>query len=209
MIAFAPLTAQERALLLRLARATLNGAVAGEPPPRPRAFAEAAGATLSPPLLERRGAFVTLQRHGRLRGCIGDIVGTAPLCEAVIANTLAAAFRDPRFLPLTADELPGLTLEISALTPLRPVADWSGIEVPRHGVVLTHGHARGGVPAPGRRRAGLGPRKRCSTSSASRPVSNPGPGAAAPASKSSKPKSSARIRRRADPRPGDAVQEAR
>ncbi|MBK7703231.1 MAG: AmmeMemoRadiSam system protein A [bacterium] len=142
MIAFAPLTAQERAFLLRLARATLNGAVGGEPPPRPRAFAEAAGATLSPPLLERRGAFVTLQRHGRLRGCIGDIVGTAPLCEAVIANTLAAAFRDPRFLPLTEDELPGLTLEISALTPLRPVADWSGIEVPRHGVVLTRGNAR-------------------------------------------------------------------
>lgn len=138
----APLTAQERTLLLRLARATLNGAVAGEPPPRPRAFAEAAGTALSTPLLERRGAFVTLQRHGHLRGCIGDVVGTAPLCEAVIANTLAAAFRDPRFLPLTADELPGLTLEISALTPLRPVADWSGIEVPRHGVLLTHGHAR-------------------------------------------------------------------
>ncbi len=142
MSAPAALTAQERSFLLRLARATLDAAVRGEPPPRPRTFAEAAGTALSAPLLERRGAFVTLHRHGRLRGCIGDIQGTAPLGETVVANTLAAAFRDPRFLPLTADELPGLTLEISALTPLRPVADWRRIEVPRHGVVMTCGNAR-------------------------------------------------------------------
>jgi len=142
MNATAPLSAVHRAFLLRLARATLNGAVGGDPPPRPAAFAAAAGTDLGPPLCERRGVFVSLHRFGRLRGCIGDLAGAAPLCEAVVANTLAAAFRDPRFLPLTEDELPGLTLEISALTPLRPVADWSGIEVPRHGVVLTRGNAR-------------------------------------------------------------------
>jgi len=137
-----PLAPPQRAFLLRLARATLNGAVAGEPPPRPAAFAAAAAVDLGPALLERRGVFVTLHRHGRLRGCIGDILGAAPLCEGVVANTLAAAFRDPRFTPLTADELPGLTLEISALTPPRPIADWRGIEVPRHGVLLAHGNAR-------------------------------------------------------------------
>lgn len=142
MNAPAALTARERSLLLRLARATVDAAVRGEPPPLPRAFAAAADTELSGPLLERRGAFVSLHRRGRLRGCIGDIAGTAPLCEAVVANALAAAFRDPRFLPLTADELPGLTLEISALSPLRAVADWTAIEVPRHGVVMACGNAR-------------------------------------------------------------------
>lgn len=136
------LTPEERRLLLRLARAAIESELRGAPAPDPAALAAEAGASLGPGLLHRRGAFVTLHLRGRLRGCIGEIAGSRPLVEAVAANALAAAFDDPRFLPLSPDELPGLSLEISALTPLRPVAHWREIEIPRHGVVLARGGAR-------------------------------------------------------------------
>jgi AmmeMemoRadiSam system protein A len=120
--------------LLRLARAAVEAGVRGE-----RAPAAAALAGGAPPdcCAEARGVFVTLHRHGALRGCIGYIEGVRPLGEAVVENALSAAFRDPRFLPLTADELEGLSVEVSVLTPLRPVPGPAAIEVPRHGVVLS------------------------------------------------------------------------
>ena len=82
------------------------------------------------------GAFVTLTRDGRLRGCIGSIVGTSPLYAEVRANAGNAAFRDPRFPPLEREELDGTEIEISVLTPLVRVAGPEEIEVGRHGVVL-------------------------------------------------------------------------
>jgi len=65
------------------------------------------------------GAFVTLKREGRLRGCIGNIIGQGPLYETVWNMARAAAFDDPRFPPLTRPELDGLELEISILGPHR------------------------------------------------------------------------------------------
>lgn len=126
----------EARFLLEMARAVITAAAAGEDHPRPREFAAAAGFELTPALLEDRGAFVTLTRGGRLRGCIGTIVGISPLVETVRENALASAFGDPRFAPLTADELDGLRIEISVLSPLRPVADPREIEIGRHGILL-------------------------------------------------------------------------
>jgi AmmeMemoRadiSam system protein A len=83
-----------------------------------------------------RGAFVTLRRAGLLRGCLGHIEGTLPLVETVLHNARAAALSDPRFAPLTPAELPGLSLEISALTPLRPVQGPDEITVGQHGILL-------------------------------------------------------------------------
>lgn len=133
----APLTADERRLLLRLARAAVTAGARDEPPPEPTAFGP-----LTPALQARRGAFVTLHSGGRLRGCIGYIEGVKPLAEAIVDNALAAAFRDPRFAPVAANELDDLEIEISALTPLRAVGGWRDIQVPRHGVVLVRGHHR-------------------------------------------------------------------
>ncbi len=70
----------------------------------------------------RRACFVTLTRHGALRGCIGSLTAQRPLYEDVIMNARAAAFHDPRFPPLSPDELPHITIELSVLTPPQPVA---------------------------------------------------------------------------------------
>lgn len=130
------LGAAARTLLPALARAALEAAVTGRPAPPARRAARDLGLAWPPEADQARGVFVTLKMRGRLRGCIGMIEGVEPLADAVIAQALAAAFRDPRFEPLTADELPDVDLEVSVLTPPRPVAGWREIEVPRHGVLL-------------------------------------------------------------------------
>lgn len=76
----------------------------------------------SPPWLAEPGAcFVTLTQHGELRGCIGTLEAHRPLLHDVKANAVAAAFRDPRFSPLTHDELPHIAVEVSLLTPPLPM----------------------------------------------------------------------------------------
>lgn len=82
------------------------------------------------------GAFVTLKKDGRLRGCIGNIVGNAPLDATIERMAGAAAFEDPRFPPLTADELGELEIEVSVLGPLTPCPDPGLIEVGRHGLYI-------------------------------------------------------------------------
>jgi AmmeMemoRadiSam system protein A len=72
--------------------------------------------------LKRQGAcFITLKRDHRLRGCIGTLRAHRSLAEDVKANAVAAAFRDPRFAPLTAEEFDGVSLEISVLSALEPL----------------------------------------------------------------------------------------
>jgi len=73
------------------------------------------------PLEEPGAVFVTLEREGQLRGCIGSYLARRPLVEDVAENAYAAAFLDPRFQPLSSGELLGLELHISLLTPPVPV----------------------------------------------------------------------------------------
>jgi AmmeMemoRadiSam system protein A len=74
------------------------------------------------PWTRRPGAcFVTLMREGSLRGCIGTLRAHRPLAEDVRSNATGAAFRDPRFPPLKADEFPAVSIEVSLLTPLEPL----------------------------------------------------------------------------------------
>jgi len=68
-----------------------------------------------------RASFVTLQKHGELRGCIGHLEAVQPVVVDVAENAFAAAFRDPRFSPLTADEWPEVDLHLSLLTRPEPV----------------------------------------------------------------------------------------
>ncbi len=87
---------------------------------------------------ENRGAFVTLEVDGRLRGCIGNIEPIYPLWEAIKNNAYQAAFRDPRFDPITKDEFEIIDIEISVLT----VPEKSSIDSVRpgiDGVVLKQG----------------------------------------------------------------------
>ncbi|OAI16051.1 hypothetical protein A1507_12610 [Methylomonas koyamae] len=72
-------------------------------------------------LSAHRATFVTLERAGQLRGCIGMLEARQPLAEDVAENAFAAAFRDPRFPPLRDSELAGLDLHISVLAPAEPL----------------------------------------------------------------------------------------
>ena len=111
------LSLDEQRTLLKIARDSLREFVeSGE-----RIALDAYG--LTPALREAHGAFVTLRRGGRLRGCIGYITGRRPLAEAVIDNALNAAFRDSRFPPVEADEVADLRIEISVMTPLLRIVD--------------------------------------------------------------------------------------
>jgi AmmeMemoRadiSam system protein A len=70
---------------------------------------------------KNRGCFVTLTKSGVLRGCIGYIEGIKPLFEAIIDNAKNAAMSDPRFPEVTPEELPGIRIEVSVLTPPEPL----------------------------------------------------------------------------------------
>ena len=92
---------------------------------------------------ERRGAFVTLHKHGQLRGCIGYIVGIAPLLDTIQRMAIASAFEDPRFPSLEKEEFKYLNIEISVLTPLKKVRDISEIKIGRDGLLIRKGFYQG------------------------------------------------------------------
>lgn len=129
------LTDEQKQVLLRVARASLEAAVKNLAPPKVD--------TDDPALLEKRGAFVTLKRQGQLRGCLGYVEGILPLIEAVAENAAAAALRDPRFPPVRPNELPEIKVEISALTPLVRVENPEDIQVGCHGLMVCLGPNRG------------------------------------------------------------------
>jgi AmmeMemoRadiSam system protein A len=91
-------------------------------------------------LIETAGAFVSLHVGNALRGCIGSVVPDVPLATLVPRLAADAALRDPRFLPLEASELAELAIEVSVLSPVRPVS-LEEIDPPRHGVCLRLGTA--------------------------------------------------------------------
>ncbi|MGB2698708.1 MAG: AmmeMemoRadiSam system protein B [Candidatus Zixiibacteriota bacterium] len=94
-------------------------------------------------LKENRGAFVTIEKHGNLRGCIGYIQAVKPLHITIQEMAEAAALRDPRFPPVTPEELDDLELEISVLTPLKRIKDVNEIEVGKHGIYMKSGYYSG------------------------------------------------------------------
>ena len=135
-IAVLELTPADRAALLRLAREALGAALAGcERPALPD----------GPGVRQRRGAFVTLEAAGALRGCVGHVPPDRPLADVVRDVAIAAARDDARFAPVTPDELPGLRIEISALTEpvaLAPTVP-ERILIGRDGLLVRRGGASG------------------------------------------------------------------
>ncbi|BEQ16260.1 AmmeMemoRadiSam system protein A [Desulfoferula mesophila] len=91
----------------------------------------------------KRGAFVTLHKRGRLRGCIGNFISDEPLTELIEDMAVAAASQDPRFPPLSGDELDQVDLEISVLSPLKRIEDVSEIQVGTHGIYIISPRGRG------------------------------------------------------------------
>nr|MBP7886610.1 AmmeMemoRadiSam system protein A [Candidatus Neomarinimicrobiota bacterium] len=91
----------------------------------------------------KRGAFVTLEKHHELRGCIGYILPIYPLYKTVIEMAKAAALDDPRFPPVSPSELKDITVEISVLTVPQKISDPSEIEVGKHGIIIKRGFNQG------------------------------------------------------------------
>ena len=121
----------ERRLLLSLARDAIAAGISGRRPTMPEDLPSA--------LLEQRSCFVSLhvRAGGHLRGCIGSLAAHEPLALNVAGNAHNAAFEDPRFPAVSSlEELAGLEIEISVLTPARPIASPAEFEVGRHGIIL-------------------------------------------------------------------------
>ena len=129
-----------------------------------------------PPALTgtRAGAFVSLHKFGRLRGCIGTILPTAGcLAEEIIGNAVSAAVRDPRFDPVRPEELKWLEISVDVLGAPEPVETTAQLDVKRYGVIVTSGRKKGlllpdleGVDtvedqvAIARQKAGIGPEEK-------------------------------------------------
>jgi len=129
------LSEEDKEGLLTLARKALLWAV------EKRQIPEAGdlGVEISDEMKCPRGAFVTLKKDHRLRGCIGDIFPRQPLYKSVIANAVNAGLRDRRFRPVTIDECKDITIEISALTTPSPVNSAEKIRIGTDGIVLRKG----------------------------------------------------------------------
>lgn len=89
------------------------------------------------------GVFVTLHRAGRLRGCMGTLDPSPPLIEAVRSAALSAALHDPRFPPVTAEELSDLDVEVSVLSPPTAMRSLDDLVLGKHGIIIQAGPRRG------------------------------------------------------------------
>jgi len=125
------LTDDEKKTLHNIALAAIKKRLGNEPPVLPKSTTDT--------LNEKRGAFVSLHKHGQLRGCIGYVHGFKPLAKAINDMAIAAAFKDPRFPPLNENELEDLNIEISVLTPMKQISNINEIEVGKHGLMMIKG----------------------------------------------------------------------
>lgn len=123
------LSPSTRAEIIRLAKESVQAQVTGKSLP---VWSGADGR-----LKADGAAFVTLkEKGGRLRGCIGSIQAYTSLSRSIIQNAVAAASKDPRFTPVRPEELGGLDLEVTILSPMEPVSGISEIKIGTHGVYL-------------------------------------------------------------------------
>ncbi len=127
---------QDRKELIELARQAVESAVEHQRPPRPTRTTGVLG--------QVRGCFVTLTNNGALRGCIGTFQPQRPLAEMIVEMGRAAA-EDPRFVsnPITPEELPQLTIEVSVLSPLEQTSEPEKLEVGKHGIYIISGFRSG------------------------------------------------------------------
>lgn len=138
-----PLSAASREILLDLAFESIRHGLSTEKP------LQIDYKRYSAELQAKRACFVTLNREGALRGCIGHLEAIQPLVADVVESAYSAAFRDPRFKKLTEPELKGLEIHISVLTPSQPLTFdseqdlISKIRPGIDGLILVEGSRRG------------------------------------------------------------------
>lgn len=121
---------EERNILLGIARKTLDDYIRG------RKTGDLKADHYGPALMQQTGAFVSLKKGGKLRGCIGTFRPDQPLYKIIQSLTISSATEDTRFLPVEAGELNDITIEISVLTPLKKIENISEICLGKHGIYL-------------------------------------------------------------------------
>jgi AmmeMemoRadiSam system protein A len=122
--------------LVKLAKDTIENYVRDGTIPRP--------SELTPEMVERSGVFVSLKVGGLLRGCIGTYEpATANVAEEVITNAISSATRDPRFPPVTPDELSDLEYSVDVLTHPEPVKSEAELDSKRYGIIVESGKRKG------------------------------------------------------------------
>lgn len=126
---------QQRKKLLEIARASINTYL--------QTGKKMELSETDPVLKQEMGAFVTLNKHGELRGCIGNLTASQPLYLTVRDMAVEAAVDDPRFSALTLSELKDVEIEISVLSPLKKVDSADKIELGKHGVLVRKGYQSG------------------------------------------------------------------
>ncbi|MBI4286653.1 MAG: AmmeMemoRadiSam system protein B [Chloroflexi bacterium] len=123
--------------LVKLAHQTVETYTKEGKVPRPPA-------ELTPEMKARAGVFVSIHKHGELRGCIGTFEPTQRnVAEEVIANAISSATRDPRFPPITPDELADLEINVDVLTRPEPVKGEEELDAKKYGVIVECGWRRG------------------------------------------------------------------
>jgi len=105
---------------------------------------------LSPPkeltseMTVKAGVFVSLKKKGNLRGCIGTFMPCSEnVAHEIINNAISAATQDPRFEPVTEDELEDLEYSVDVLSPPEKVSDICGLDPKKYGVIVVHGSRKG------------------------------------------------------------------
>ena len=131
------LSDEEKRMLKDIAYQSIKDSLDGRP------IAQPALQSQFSPLNSKCGAFVSLHKQGRLRGCIGHFGEDVPLHKIVAEMARAAAFEDPRFLPVTRDELDHLDIEISVLTPMRRIQSLDEFQLHKHGIYIRKGYRSG------------------------------------------------------------------
>jgi AmmeMemoRadiSam system protein A len=133
---------QKESAPVQIVRETLNQKIKRNKIPQPDQFQ--ALAEREPWLLEQAGVFVSLKKHGELRGCIGTTAATTESIVAeVIQNAVSAATRDPRFNPVTTDELQELTISVDVLGTPAPVTSRADLDPAVYGVIVRSGRLTG------------------------------------------------------------------
>ena len=120
----------------KLAKETVESYIRESKIPQPK--------ELTPEMQERAGVFVSIHKHGELRGCIGTFEPTkGNVAEEIIANAISSATRDPRFSPIATSELDDLEYSVDILTKPEPVEDAGQLNPEDYGLIVESGYRRG------------------------------------------------------------------
>jgi len=128
--------AEELHPVVKLAKETVESYIREGKIPKPK--------ELTPEMKEQAGVFVSIHKHGQLRGCIGTFEPTKKnVAEEIMGNAISSATRDPRFPPVSVSELPDLEYSVDILTQPEPVKDIKELDPKEYGVIVESGFRRG------------------------------------------------------------------